>query len=182
MNRNCERRDFVALAGGFAALSFLGNTGEIQQGSPRPFRRVVTGVTPSGRSTIVSDGRVPDTACFSRPEEYDGCNLWLEEVVPVNDLERPDPMAESTLPSWPPPGGVLVKTATYEAGFSYPMHRSETLDLVVVVAGQMELILEEDSTVLGPGDTVVQRGTNHAWRVVGDEPCTAVAVLLSAVS
>ena len=33
---------------------------------------------------------------------------------------------------------------------------------------------------LGPGDTVVQNGTRHAWRNPYDEPCTMVVVLVGA--
>jgi quercetin dioxygenase-like cupin family protein len=69
---------------------------------------------------------------------------------------------------------------TWEAGFMYPMHRSDTIDFVFIISGQLELILEEGSTVLRSGETVVQRGTNHAWRVVGNEPCTFAAVMIDA--
>jgi quercetin dioxygenase-like cupin family protein len=46
----------------------------------------------------------------------------------------------------------------------------------------MELILETGSTVVRAGDVVVQRGTPHAWRVVGDQPCTFVSILSGAVN
>jgi len=35
--------------------------------------------------------------------------------------------------------------------------------------------------VLGPGDCVVQRGTMHRWRPVGDGPVRYVAVMLPVV-
>ena len=38
--------------------------------------------------------------------------------------------------------------------------------------------LEADDVVLGPGDVVVQRGTNHAWEAVGDEPAVCLGVLI----
>ena len=69
---------------------------------------------------------------------------------------------------------------TWEPGLSYPIHRTATIDFIFIVSGQLELILEEGSTVLNPGDCVIQRGTNHGWRVVGGEPCTFTAVMLSA--
>jgi quercetin dioxygenase-like cupin family protein len=69
---------------------------------------------------------------------------------------------------------------TWEPGFIYPMHRSDTIDFVFIISGQLELILEEGTTVLRSGETVVQCGTNHAWRVVGNEPCTFAAVLIDA--
>ena len=62
------------------------------------------------------------------------------------------------------------------------MHHSDTIDIVFVISGQVELILDEESTVLRSGDTVVQRGTNHGWRVAGSEPCTFAGVLIDAAS
>jgi mannose-6-phosphate isomerase-like protein (cupin superfamily) len=182
INQSCHRREFMAFAGGFAALSMVGSPRNLQGVSSKPFRRVVTGVNPAGQSTIVSDGQVPDAACFSSPGQATGCDLWLEKTVPVDLDDQSDPMADYSLQSWPPPGGVIVRTLTWEPGYSYPMHRSDTVDFIFVISGQLELVLEDGSTVLAPGDSVVQRGTNHAWRVVGDEPCSFVAVLLSAVS
>jgi quercetin dioxygenase-like cupin family protein len=91
-------------------------------------------------------------------------------------------MVDYSLQSSPPPGGIIVRALNYEPGFSYPMHRTDTLDLLFVISGQLELILEDGSTVLTSGDTLVQRGTAHAWQVVGNEPCNFVAVALSAVA
>ncbi|MGF0244297.1 cupin domain-containing protein [Rhodococcus erythropolis] len=49
-------------------------------------------------------------------------------------------------------------------------HRTETLDYVYVLDGPVELLVDDESVVMEPGDTVVQRSTNHAWRNHGDEP------------
>jgi quercetin dioxygenase-like cupin family protein len=182
MKHDYDRREFMAFAGGLATLSIAARPSDPQEASPQLFRRVVTGVNSSGHSTIVSDGQVTDTACFSRPGQYAGCDLWMEEAVPADVLDQSDPMVDYSLQSSPPPGGVIVRALTYEPGFSYPMHRTDTLDFIFVISGQLELILEDGSTVLNSGETLVQRGTAHAWRVVGDEPCTFVAVALSAVS
>ena len=34
--------------------------------------------------------------------------------------------------------------------------------------------------LLSPGDVVIQNGTRHRWRVVGDVPATVAAVLIGA--
>jgi quercetin dioxygenase-like cupin family protein len=180
--QSCHRREFVGLAGGFAALSMIGSPPNLKGATSEPFRRVVTGIDPSGQSMIVSDGQVSDAACFFSPGQAAGCDLWMERAVPVDLDDQTDPMADYSMQSWPPPGGVILRTLTWEPGYSYPMHRSDTVDFIIVITGQLELVLENGSTMLAAGDSVVQRGTNHAWRVVGDEPCTFVAVLLSSVS
>ena len=69
---------------------------------------------------------------------------------------------------------------TYHPGFEYPWHHTASLDVVVVLAGHLELGLETGPVALAPGDCVIQRGTNHRWRVLGDAPATFVAVLIGA--
>ena len=46
------------------------------------------------------------------------------------------------------------------------MHRTPTIDFVCVLAGRVQLVLDEEAVELGPGDCVVQQATTHAWRVV----------------
>jgi quercetin dioxygenase-like cupin family protein len=43
------------------------------------------------------------------------------------------------------------------------MHRTRTLDYVVVIEGEIILILDDSEVTLTKSDVVVQRGTNHAW-------------------
>ena len=49
------------------------------------------------------------------------------------------------------------------------MHRTQTLDYVVVIEGQAVLILDDTEMVLSQGDVVVQRGTDHAWENRSDQ-------------
>ena len=61
------------------------------------------------------------------------------------------------------------------------MHTTATIDYELVVSGRVVLELDNGATrELGPGDTVVQNGTRHAWRNPFDEPCTLVVVLIGA--
>ena len=47
-------------------------------------------------------------------------------------------------------------------------HATATIDVDVIVSGRVRLDLPGDrSTELGPGDVVVQRGTNHRWVAAG---------------
>ena len=43
------------------------------------------------------------------------------------------------------------------------MHRTDTLDYVVLIEGEVEMKLENSSVVLKAGDVLVQQATNHAW-------------------
>ena len=58
------------------------------------------------------------------------------------------------------------------------MHRTETLDLLTVVSGEVWLVLEEGEVHLRAGDCVVQRGTWHAWRNRSAAPCVLAGVMI----
>ena len=58
------------------------------------------------------------------------------------------------------------------------MHQTHTLDAIILIKGRVRLILDKEETVIGPGDVVIQRATNHAWAVLGEEPALFVAVLV----
>ena len=59
------------------------------------------------------------------------------------------------------------------------MHRTDTIDLLVVVSGEVDLVLEAETVRLRSGDCVVQRGTWHAWENVGDEPCVIAGLMVA---
>ena len=61
------------------------------------------------------------------------------------------------------------------------MHTTASIDYEYVVSGRVVLELDDGATrELGPGDTVIQNGTRHAWRNPYDETCFIVAVLVGA--
>jgi quercetin dioxygenase-like cupin family protein len=80
---------------------------------------------------------------------------------------------------WVPEVGVHFDLFTWQPGAGFSIHATETIDIGVIISGEIELILEKESIVLGPGDCFVQRGTMHGWKVVGDKPCTFAAVLIA---
>ncbi len=59
------------------------------------------------------------------------------------------------------------------------MHRTETVDVGVVLEGETWLLLDDGSeTRMGAGDAVVQRGTNHAWANRSDRPVRMLFVMI----
>jgi quercetin dioxygenase-like cupin family protein len=57
-------------------------------------------------------------------------------------------------------------------------HATVTIDLLVVLAGEVLLDLDQGAVVLRAGDTIVQDGAAHAWRSCSPEPATVAVVLL----
>jgi len=58
-------------------------------------------------------------------------------------------------------------------------HRTDTLDYVMILDGEVTLELDRGSVALGPGDCVVQRGTRHAWRNRSGRPVKMAVVMVS---
>jgi mannose-6-phosphate isomerase-like protein (cupin superfamily) len=63
---------------------------------------------------------------------------------------------------------------------SPPMHKTRTVDYVIVLQGEVTLLLDEDEVNLKPFDVVIQRGTNHAWVNKSGEPALLAGVLVDA--
>ena len=60
------------------------------------------------------------------------------------------------------------------------MHKTRTIDYVVLLSGEVTLLLDKGEVALKPFDVVARRGTNHAWVNKGKEPALIAAVLIDA--
>lgn len=154
-------------------------------------RVVATGVNAAGESTIASDSTLESqgfpggSALFvwghddavvvpndGTPPAWDGAfpplggsRLSFSHLLP-GQVEDYDQFVNSVAPD-PIPG----------------MHRTETLDYVVIVAGTITMELEDGSSVeLSAPDVVIQNGTRHRWANYGTEPGVLMAVSVGAQS
>lgn len=60
-------------------------------------------------------------------------------------------------------------------------HRTDTIDYVVLLEGELKLLLDNDENVdLQVGDIVVQNGTRHAWNNVSDSDARVLVVMVGA--
>lgn len=63
------------------------------------------------------------------------------------------------------PGGSVLRIVDVRPGGESLMHKTESLDYGVVLAGDIELVLDSgEGRLMKGGDVSVQRGTNHLWR------------------
>jgi len=60
------------------------------------------------------------------------------------------------------------------------MHRTPTVDFVIVMEGRCDCELDQGKVTLSKGDVVVQNGTIHGWFNPYDEPCRFLAVMVGA--
>lgn len=143
-----------------------------------PFRRIVTGHDEKGRAVVRSD-EVFDLESVANGIAYFGL-VWTAPDLPVNNNDETDGRSRDaglTLK-----GGSVIRISDASPGSTSGMHRTNSLDYGIVIAGQMELELDDGSvTLLGPGDIVVQRGTIHSWRNPSQtEWCRVIFVLTEA--
>jgi len=141
-------------------------------------RRVVTGHDVHGRSVVLSDGAPPQHhPMHGLRVGADFHEMWsdadaIPELYSVNAREP----NERPFTIMPAAGHLLRILDVYplkDGGKRTVMHRTRTLDYVVVIEGELVLILEDSEVILRPGDVVVQRGTDHAWENRSDTTARA---------
>ena len=167
-------------------------------------RRIITGHNENGKSIITLDG----PPARSIGEDVGGLfELWNtdgNEVISSDVIDRADDEIILSPPSGgtkfryfqinPLPEGVpedmlqeIAADAFEKVGAAHhrvdttkhpAMHKTETVDYIILLKGDVSLILDEEEVRLKPHDVVVQRKTNHAWVNHGTEPALLIAVLI----
>ncbi|KAJ7088200.1 hypothetical protein C8R43DRAFT_1050810 [Mycena crocata] len=131
-------------------------------------RRVVTGHTSAGKSTVIADTIQPPT--FWSPERVNPkFDLFYTGTTPaaidseVAEGKWVDEIADH--PELFSVNGSTFRAFEFSPGSVSPVHRTVSLDYGIVAKGTVVLELEDGKRVtLKEGDTVVQRGTMHQWR------------------
>jgi quercetin dioxygenase-like cupin family protein len=80
----------------------------------------------------------------------------------------------------PPPNGTRFAVIDFPPGNSGRMHRTETVDYVIVISGEINMDMDNSTVHLTAGDVMVQRGTNHAWVNRGTQRARLAFVLIDA--
>ncbi len=131
-------------------------------------RRVVTGHDADGKSVVLSDGAPPQNHPMQgEAVGADFIEMWsVAEAVPfLTSLPAAEPN-DRAFTIMPPSGHLFRLIEIYPpsmGGHRTVMHRTKTLDYVVVIEGEIVLVLSDSEVVLKAGEVVVQRGTDHAW-------------------
>jgi hypothetical protein len=131
-------------------------------------RRVVTGHDAHGKSIVLSDGPPPQHHSMLGPSVgADFFEIWnVARAVPMLTAAESREPNEREFTIMPTSGHLLRIIEIYplsEGGERTVMHRTQTLDYVVVIEGEVVLILDDSEVSLRKSNVVVQRGTDHAW-------------------
>jgi quercetin dioxygenase-like cupin family protein len=148
---------------------------------PQVIRRIVTGHDSTGKAKVLIDAPATNIKS-SRPGQFSTL-VWCTDdapaAMPVG--EDAEDMGARVLGTYPPEHGTRFMIAEYPPGNTGRRHRTETIDYIVVLSGEIDMELDKGETVhLKAGDVMVQRGTYHTWLNRGTEPCRMVFVLVDA--
>src|SRR5467141_67428 len=148
-------------------------------GHPRN-RRVVTGHDANGTAKVLIDG--PATNRRRSKSGGQSTLIWCTEATPadISIGEDVEDMGARLLGTPPPPNGTRFTVNDIPPGRTGPMHRTETIDYVIVLSGEIEMEMDDSTIKLKAGDVLVQRGTNHAWINRGSEPARIAFILIDA--
>ncbi len=168
-------------------------------------RRVVTGHK-DGKSVILSDEK-RQAYVFETVKGFQQTYVWSAKGIAEGDpavVDQETPKSALPAPggslvqivTFPPPAERAKTTAepadigreyatrlpglaeTFERNGS-EMHITPTLDYAIILDGVLTLEVDDGKRLaLSAGDIVVQQGTRHCWRNVGDVPATIAFVML----
>ncbi len=145
-------------------------------------RRVVTGHDEKGQARVIIDGLAANERAGSAAGQYNTL-MWCTDSMPCDMSigEDAEDMGARKLGTYPPVNGTRFMIAEYPPGNIPRMHRTETIDYIIVLSGEIEMELDNKEMVtIRQGDVMIQRGTYHAWRNVSDKPCRMAFVLVDA--
>lgn len=136
-------------------------------------RRVVVGLDEQGRSTVVSDAH--DMALAHPPTGVSIQEVWWQAQVPAT-LDDAGARGEVVGLAAPPDGGVvrILTVPPSPAGHRLDLHHDDSMHVITVVAGQLDVVLEVGEVTLRARDTVVLPASVHDLRNTLDEPATFV--------
>ena len=138
-------------------------------------RRIIVGVTGTGASTVVADGR--DLPCTRLPNGILLQELWQQRGIPAEPNDRPEP-GWTLGPAAPTEGAVIriltVPAANGDALAEPDLHTDPSLHVITMLGGELIVILEDGEVTLDVGDSIVLRGSMHDLRNVQPRPATFV--------
>ena len=145
-----------------------------------PIRRVVTGHDAKGVAKVLWEDN-PSNAKTGRHGSVSTL-MWSSDTMPIDIRlgESVEDMGARILGTAPPPHGTRFCVIDFPPGRPGAMHRTETIDYVIVLDGEIEMDMDQSTVKLKAGEILIQRGTNHAWVNRSDKPARVAFVLIDA--
>jgi quercetin dioxygenase-like cupin family protein len=147
-----------------------------------PIRRVITGHDANGVAKVLADDFATNAKRSGRPGGGKSTLIWCSDQMPTDIAigENIEDMGARIIGTAPPPHGSRFCVIDFPAGAPGAMHRTETIDYVLVLAGEIEMDMDQSTVKLKAGDILIQRGTNHSWVNRSDKHARVAFILLDA--
>jgi quercetin dioxygenase-like cupin family protein len=145
-----------------------------------PIRRVVTGHDSDCVAKALIDA--PATNAKFPQAGLVSTMMWCTDGAPAKIAigEKIEDMGARILGTAPPAKGTRFAVIDFPPGNTPHMHRTETVDYVIVMEGEIEMDMDDSTVKLKQGDIMIQRGTNHAWANRSDRRARVAFVLVDA--
>ena len=130
-------------------------------------RMIVTGIK-DGKSCLVEErdcSQVPEMDLISM------LDLQLDKLAP-----RP-PGQGQLIQTGVAPGALRWFRVRFTPNSVTDKHHTDTIDLHTIIAGSMDLILDDGAHRLQAGDTALVRGVDHGWQAGPDGCLTSIVML-----
>lgn len=171
-------------------------------------KRYVVGEDEHGNSAVLMDG-VPNQQELK--DWFWRATLWRTRETPADNTIPGDRSLDGGAARSPFPGGMQVRVeyacpdhdpetsrkmwaefneavggdthtiSEKDKQLRPSMHRTNTIDVITVLRGEIYLLLDEGELLLKPTDTVIIQGVNHGWSNRSGEPCLLTAVMIDAI-
>jgi quercetin dioxygenase-like cupin family protein len=143
-------------------------------------RRIVTGHDERGRAIVLLDGEATNRRTGAAGNS--STLMWCTDRTPAGIAlgEDVEDMGARIVGTQPPPAGSRFTVNDILPGSTGKMHRTESIDYVIVLAGEVDMELDDSTVTMHAGDVMVQRGTNHRWINRGTVPARVAFVLIDA--
>ena len=145
-----------------------------------PIRRVVTGHDSKNVAKVLIDAPATN-AKHTQPGQV-STMMWCTDSAPCKMPvgEQIEDMGARIIGTPPPPHGTRFAVIDFPPGNHPGMHRTETIDYVIVIEGEIEMDMDDSTVKLKQGDIMIQRGTNHAWANRSGKRARVAFVLIDA--
>ncbi|KAL9616952.1 MAG: hypothetical protein Q9160_008222 [Pyrenula sp. 1 TL-2023] len=147
-----------------------------------PHTRVITTHTDTGKS--VFDETLPREVPVQVLDPRASAALTYVAAIPAALAgDNADLRAYTSLLHDPPgltiPNAAVLRAYDMGPGVASPLHRTTSIDFLVVLYGEMELTLDSgEIRHVKAGEVVIQRGTMHSWKNVSEGWARMLAVTI----
>ena len=149
-------------------------------------RRVIIDTNQQGQSCTAGD-EVLEAAPVKPGAPIRGNELWVTDTMPVdNSAATRAQQAEGCLARFHNlfvgnGQGSAFRITEFQPGHPKLAHRTETVDYDLILAGEIDVELEDGEIVhLKTGDSLVVRGATHAWINHGSVSAVVAFVMIDA--